>query len=58
MKVTEGCGKQSCSGVEIESQFPGLALGNDLNEVIGQVAIGLEKRSGADPVGCLFESDK
>src|SRR5579862_4036452 len=52
MKVTsQGCGKQTCASIEVESMLAGLSRGNDLDELVGQMAVGLKKRSGANAVG-------
>src|SRR5689334_13082403 len=51
MNVTKSCGKQSDPGIEVESSFARLAGYDDFHQLINEIAIGLEKRSGADTVG-------
>ena len=50
----QGCGKQAHTGVEVEGQIAKAASGDDLDEIVGKEAVGLEESSGADPVGSRF----
>ena len=59
MKVTgQGCGKQPDARVQVESQFAGLACGYDLDQFIGEVAVGLKEGSGTDAVVRSLRLDK
>src|SRR5690349_3140001 len=55
MEVTsQGCGKQSHSGIEVEGEFPRLTSSNDPDQLIRQVAVGLKERTGADAIAGPF----
>src|SRR6202022_927515 len=58
MKVTsQDCGKQPDSSVKVEGQITTATLRDDLDQLVGEMTIGLEECAGADPVSgnlCLI----
>ena len=57
MKVTsQGCGKQSSASIKIENKLACLVRGNDSYEFVGEVTVGLKKRTRANAVSCSLSS--